>query len=113
MDGSKEMRVLHGVGRRLPSMRVARLAGRWVLLPTMLVTLVAASTPGLATARGPDLDPRTSILGSMLNDLQPIPLDSLNTRSFVPALADPDRSVSVMVEMQGDSVAVAQANALE
>jgi minor extracellular serine protease Vpr len=102
------MRAVAGVRR--PSTRVNRFVTRVLLPLTTAAVVTAAATPGLAPAEpDPGHDPAP---GSMLAGVKPLSLQGVD-RSFVPALADQDRSVSVVVEMQGEPVAVAQAAALE
>jgi hypothetical protein len=69
-----------------------------VLAATLAVAAVApVATP--AAAQGQD-------------QIEEVSLDGVD-RTFVPALADPDRTVSVVVEMAGEPVAVEQGQALD
>ena len=67
----------------------------------------AAAVPALpAAAQDAGDTPDTRL------QFEEIPLDGVD-REFVPALADPDRTVSVMVQLAGDPVAVDEAEALD
>lgn len=72
---------------------------RITLLLAALATLVAAAVP----AGAQEAEERR---------FEEIPLEGVDTE-FLPALADPNRTLSVMVEMNGEPVAAAQGAAIE
>jgi subtilisin family serine protease len=83
------------------------------------MTTVTAAAAGVASAApAPGSDPPD--LASLLESLSPLTADKLKPlsltgidRSFTPAAVDPNRSISVMVELEGDPVAVVEADALD
>jgi minor extracellular serine protease Vpr len=75
------------------------------------MTTVAVSAPGAAAA-APDPGSDPPSLAALLASVKPLSLEGID-RSFIPASIDPNRSISVMVEMEGDPVSVVEADALD
>jgi minor extracellular serine protease Vpr len=77
---------------------------RTVLLIAALASLASVADPASAQEPGREPDLRLQF--------KEIPLERVD-RELVPALADPNRTISVMVEMARDPVAVEREDALE